>query len=325
MTASPRPLVLICLVALSGLALSALAGCDLPAGAPVQKAATAAPRPDPAPLPPVVTAVSAQSLAMRDYYATVQTGLLMQGMLRTDRGGPDTPFTDRNLAENFLQVALFDEYADSGTALVAKVTPSHLRRWREPVRLAVEFGASVPLAQRGKDVARIAAFASELTAASGHSVSMDPAAANFHVLVLNEDERQAIGPRLRALVPGVSQTDISALSALPRDTYCVVFAYSSAVPGLYNRAIAVIRGEHPDLLRLTCIHEELAQGMGLANDSPRARPSIFNDDEEFALLTRQDALMLKMLYDPRFRPAMTLEEARPIAETIAADLMGDES
>ena len=317
-----RPLVLLCLLALSG-----LAGCAVPTDAPVQKAATAAPLPKPA--PPVLALAlapeSAQSLAMRNYYATVQTGLLLQGMLRTDRGGPDTPFTDRNLAENFLQVALFDEYTDSGTSLVAKVTPSHLRRWRQPVKLAVEFGASVPLAQRGKDVASVAGFAAELTAASGHSVVMDQAGANFHVLILNEDERQTIGPRLRALVPGVSQTDISAISALPRDTYCVVFAYSGAVRGLYDHAIAVIRGEHPDLLRLMCIHEELAQGMGLANDSPRARPSIFNDDEEFALLTRQDALMLKMLYDPRFRPGMTLDEARPIAMAIAAELVGGAS
>jgi hypothetical protein len=44
----------------------------------------------------------------------------------------------------------------------------------------------------------------------------------------------------------------------------------------------VIRAEHPDLLRLSCLHEEIAQGLGLPNDSPRARPSIFNDDEEFA-------------------------------------------
>ena len=46
--------------------------------------------------------------------------------------------------------------------------------------------------------------------------------------------------------------------------------------------------------------------MGLANDSPDARPSVFNDDEEFAFLTRHDELLLKMLYDPRLRPGMVL-------------------
>jgi hypothetical protein len=75
-------------------------------------------------------------------------------------------------------------------------------------------------------------------------------------------------------------------------------------------------------MRLSCIHEELAQGMGLANDSPQARPSIFNDDEEFALLTRHDELLLRMLYDPRLSPGMTPAEAAPIARQIAAELMG---
>ena len=62
--------------------------------------------------------------------------------------------------------------------------------------------------------------------------------------------------------------------------------------------------------------------MGLVNDSPTARPSIFNDDEEFALLTRQDEMMLRMLYDPRLRPGMTEAEARPIVEAIAQEYLG---
>ena len=64
-------------------------------------------------------------------------------------------------------------------------------------------------------------------------------------------------------------------------------------------------------MRLSCIHEEITQGLGLANDSPLARPSIFNDDEEFALLTPMDELMLKMLYSPRLSAGMTETEARP--------------
>jgi hypothetical protein len=73
------------------------------------------------------------------------------------------------------------------------------------------------------------------------------------------------------------------------------------------------------------VHEELAQGLGLANDSPLARPSIFNDDEEFALLTPQDALMLRMLFDPRLQPGMSLDEARPIIDQMAQELLGGTS
>ena len=65
-------------------------------------------------------------------------------------------------------------------------------------------------------------------------------------------------------------------------------------------------------MRKACFHEELAQGLGLANDSPAARPSIFNDDEEFALLTDHDASLLRLLYHPDLTPGMTPDEARPI-------------
>jgi hypothetical protein len=65
-------------------------------------------------------------------------------------------------------------------------------------------------------------------------------------------------------------------------------------------------------MRRACVHEELAQGLGLADDSPAARPSIFNDDDEFALLTRHDEILLELLYDPALTPGMTVEEARPV-------------
>jgi hypothetical protein len=73
------------------------------------------------------------------------------------------------------------------------------------------------------------------------------------------------------------------------------------------------------------MHEEIAQALGLANDSPRARPSIFNDDEEFALLTGQDELMLRMLYSPELQAGMTEAEARPIIQTLARRLVGGDS
>ena len=94
--------------------------------------------------------------------------------------------------------------------------------------------------------------------------------------------------------------------------------------GVYAKAVAVVRAEHPPLLRQSCYHEELAQGLGLPNDSPKARPSIFNDDEEFAFLTTQDELLLRMLYDQRLHPGMTAAEGRPIVERIARELLAGE-
>jgi len=81
--------------------------------------------------------------------------------------------------------------------------------------------------------------------------------------------------------------------------------------------IVLIRAEHPPLTRLSCVNEEMAQAMGLPNDSRAARPSLFNGDLEFALLTEHDAVLLRMLYDPRLRPGMSVDEVRPLLPAIA--------
>jgi hypothetical protein len=148
---------------------------------------------------------------------------------------------------------------------------------------------------------------------------------NFFIYVVNEDERQALGPRINALLPGLNAADVAGITDMPRGTYCLVYAISSGTGSTYTKAFAVIRAEHPDLMRLSCMHEEITQGLGLANDSPVARPSIFNDDEEFALLTPMDELMLKMLYNPLLTPGMTEAEARPIVDSLATALIGGDT
>ncbi|MDP3892419.1 DUF2927 domain-containing protein [Nocardioides sp.] len=308
---------------LAALAALGLAGCidagmvenpSPPALAPML------PLPEPAPVP-----VSAASAEMRSYFALVAQQLRSQGLLRTEIAPRDAPFSARQLADNFVRIALYDEYYTRGGAIVARQSVSRLRRWEAPVRMSIEFGASVPLAQRNADRATIGTTAARIGRASGHPVTLSEASPNFTVMVLNETERRNIGPRLTALVPGIDPAAVRAVTALPPTTFCVVFAFSEGDSSTYTRAVAVIRGEHPDILRQSCFHEELAQGMGLANDSHAARPSIFNDDEEFALLTRHDELLLRILYDPRLTPGMTEAEARPLINTIAAALVGGQS
>jgi Protein of unknown function (DUF2927) len=299
----------------AGAACLALAACDLPG------AGRAPPANPPLADPGQLTAKSAAAGA---YYAQVQQVLLAQGLLRSDPG-TDVPYTDRMLAENFMRIALYDEYRRGNGGFVREETESRLRRWEGPVRIGVRFGASVPPDRQATDLARIASFAARLSAITGHPIGLDDANPNFLIHVVSEDEREALGPKVRAALPSLSAGDVAGITNMPRTTYCLVYALSAGNSGAYSRAFAVIRSEHPDLLRLSCLHEELTQGLGLPNDSPRARPSIFNDDEEFALLTDHDELLLRMLYSPELRPGMSPDEARPIVETLARRLMGGDS
>ena len=276
----------------------------------------------PQPEPP---APSAESELLALYYTRLQEDLLARGLLRGDGGGPDTPFTDTILARNFVRIALFDEYVADGEFLRSQATLSMLRRWEQPVRFGLEFGASVPPEQRQNDEATVAAFANRLQRVTGHPIQTVQSEPNFHVLILSEDDRQGFAGRIREIAPGIGTSSLNAMINLPRDQLCIVVAFSQGEDPSYSKAIAIVRAEHPSLLRLSCFHEELAQGLGLANDSPQARPSIFNDDEEFGLLTTHDELLLKMLYDPRMSAGMSPAESAPIARTIAKELLGGES
>lgn len=300
-------------------ALSALTGCST-ALAPSALTDTAARA-----MPPSVAVVSPESEALKAYYANVQRSLLAQDLLRTDGGGPDTPYTAEMLARNFKKIALYEEYANIGGSIVAKETPSKLHRWEEPVRMEIAFGAAVPQAQQIADRRTIEDFAARLDRLTRHPVSVVTKHANFHVFVVDESSRRALGPRLRQIIPEIDTAAVRTVTDMPRSSYCLVFAYDPEDDGTYAQAVAIIRAEHPDLLRLSCVHEELAQGMGLANDSPGARPSVFNDDEEFGLLTGQDEDMLRMLYDPRLHPGMSAAEAMPIVEELARERTGGTS
>ncbi len=312
-------------IAATGL-IWALAGCVMPQPPVVSAVAPQArPAAPPAVAAPVAPVRSALSRDIGDYYARVEATMLRQGLLRIDTGGRDTPFNERQLAENFTRIALFEEYDNSGGTIIARQTASRLHRWDRSIRMEVDFGATVDPAQASLDRRAIIAYAARLGQLTGVGVTQVESGGNFNVFVVNEDERRALGPRLRQLIPGISASAVRTVTDLPRSSYCLVFAFDPQSDGTYERAVAVIRAEHPNLLRLSCFHEELAQAMGLSNDSPNARPSIFNDDEEFALLTGHDEMLLRMLYDPRLKPGMTADVATPIVTQIAAEMLGGSS
>lgn len=284
-----------------------------------------APLPPPPALPPAAPEPSVETKAGQDYYRKVEANYLAQGRMREDGGGPDTPFSTRDLVDNFIAIAFYDEFTEKNGALVTGGGESTLHRWQAPVRVALSFGSSIPEDQRTADRAAVGEFTRRLARITGHPVVLTDRNPNHTVFILNPEERTTAGGMILAAAPKTSAAAIRSVTEMRPDIYCTAFTFSPGKSAVIDRAVSVIRGELTPKLRTLCIHEELAQSMGLINDSPRARPSIFNDDEEFALLTRQDELMLKMLYDPRLKPGLTLAEARPIVEVIAAGLMGGES
>ncbi|MCA0042927.1 DUF2927 domain-containing protein [Celeribacter sp. ASW11-22] len=306
----------------AGIISLALSACT-PLPSPVPQARPSAP--GVSPTLSEEAARSTRSFDLERYYARLQADLLTRDLLRTDGGGPDAPFSSRQLAQNFNQIALRTEYTAVGGRYIEQSEPQTLRRWTTPVRLSLEFGDAVPDAIKSEDRATLTSLTRRLNRATNHPISATHSgAANFHIFVLYENELFDFAPRLTEYMPGIGTDLISTIQTMDRSTFCAVLASDKDDDGKTTNAVAVIRAELPPLQRKSCFHEEIAQGLGLTNDSPYARPSIFNDDDEFATLTQHDELLLRILYDPRLSPGMPPEEAGPIAAEIARELMGED-
>lgn len=95
---------------------------------------------------------------------------------------------------------------------------------------------------------------------------------------------------------------------------------------VYDREFAITRVEititaHIPELRRHCIAEEATQALGLSNDSKLVKSSIFNDWSRQQTLAPWDALMVRVLYDPRLRAGMAQAAAMPLIGEIMGGLL----
>ncbi|MEO0386711.1 MAG: DUF2927 domain-containing protein [Pseudomonadota bacterium] len=258
--------------------------------------------------------------ALPDYYALVQQELLARGLMRTEAAPRDAPITLNSLVENFVEIALFDEFGVSAGRFVERREATALRRWERPVRVGILIGESVSPAQAEEDRRNVAAFTARLARLTGLDMTTtNDGLGNFTVMFLDRAEQRDFA-RFLAAEDLTSRPVIASFADSPPEAFCIAYTFGSDNPAEgYGAALILVKAEHRDLMRLSCIHEEMAQALGLPNDSFRARPTIFNDDEEFALLTKHDEILLRMLYDRRLAPGMTEAQIRPLLPTIARD------
>lgn len=251
--------------------------------------------------------------SLQHYYSTLQASLTAKGFLRMERNPSNTSLTPDALVREFNAIALSREYSSKSHRLL---------RWEDGVRFQLSFGPSVDSSVRGAYRKSVGQYISRLGRITGHPMGMSTTQGNFHVLVVNNDEVRGMGAHLKAMVPGISKRAVQMATRMDRNKFCMVITVPHTDPARGIRsAVAILRAEHTGAMRQACIEEELAQGLGLPNDYSKATASIFNDDTEYALLTRNDEMLLKLLYDRRLRSGMTGHECVPIVESVADGLL----
>jgi hypothetical protein len=93
--------------------------------------------------------------------------------------------------------------------------------------------------------------------------------------------------------------------------------------GTYSKSAAVIgiRTGRSEVFDESCLLEELYQGLGIGKNTDIIRPSISSNQDHVTELTLNDKILIRALYDPRFKPGMDYEDVMEIAREVIPTLV----
>jgi hypothetical protein len=75
-----------------------------------------------------------------------------------------------------------------------------------------------------------------------------------------------------------------------------------------------------DFVFLDCAYEELLQSLGPINDTDSVPWTMFNDDVSMGFFDVFDQYILNILYDPRIKAGMTVQEVRDVLPAVLPDV-----
>jgi hypothetical protein len=211
------------------------------------------------------------------------------------------------LLQSFIEIAMHNEYSER---------PAGIRKWAMPIHYY--FVHRVGDQELHEHLAEM--HIEHLSNITG--LSIKPAAtqkeANLLIIFSTEAELQ------KELLTEFGIRSLKQRISLFRRSVCLG-NFAVAGDATIRRAVVIIpvdrANAHAKLV--DCIVEEITQVLGLPNDSEKVFPSIFNDKSVNSLLSGLDYLMLKMLYDPRIKAGMNLQQAAPLLKTIAEEFERD--
>ena len=264
---------------------------------------------------------TSQEVKLRKYYNRLEKRKLSLGLLRQDGGGTDTPFDVEDIVEAFEQLAFYNEYNIDGDRLLPNTELVNLGKWNSKINISMRFGSSVDIKQKDKDLSDIHNLLTILSEATKHKIKISNQNINMYIIVGNQKEVTKITSKIGTNLPEFDPKRIPIITKLPEDIHCLAMTSMSSGPNSeIKSALIIIRSELPKLMRIACFHEEIAQSLGLTNDSHLARPSIFNDDDEFATLTKLDKILLQILYDDRVYSGISRQNSSQLVRQIAKDI-----
>ncbi len=253
---------------------------------------------------------------LADLYGRAEILYRTEAKFRTEYDPIDAPIDAQALERNFLKLAFNSEEQVIDNKTIVPGGTVQLLRWSSDVTYS-SIGISLA------DSRHLDALALRIGGVIGRDViaTDDLAGADVKIWMLNGRERALLRENVADRFGESLGGFITAWTRRP-ELPCIGMISTDPKDDSLSVGLIFVKAELSGNFRRACITEEFTQVFGLINDDPQARPSIFNDDQEFIELTRHDEYLLKVLYDPRLRAGMTEAEARPLVRRIVQDIPG---
>ena len=82
----------------------------------------------------------------------------------------------------------------------------------------------------------------------------------------------------------------------------------------------ILTVDNGDFVFFDCAYEELLQSLGPINDTSTVPWTMFNDNVSMGYFDVYDQYLLNLLYDPRIKAGMTVQEVRAVLPDVLADV-----
>jgi Protein of unknown function (DUF2927) len=210
-------------------------------------------------------------------------------------------FTDAEILKGFFATAFGAEYHLRGPV-------DRVRKYDQPVRVFAEGRRADRKAQLARVVADIAAHIQHLDIAMADSAE----AANVTVRLVRDRD-------LHRTIARMYGSDRARDIRISLDPQCLT-GFRKNEQFAIEHSDVILTVDNGDFVFLDCAYEELLQSLGPINDTSATSWTMFNDDVSMGFFDVYDQYILNLLYDPRIKAGMSVEEVKAVLPEVLPDV-----
>jgi hypothetical protein len=210
-------------------------------------------------------------------------------------------FTDSQIIDGFLKTAFGAEYHLAGRV-------DRIRKYETPVRVFADGGTALRKKQIGKVVADIGRRVQHLNIA----VVENSGDANVTVKLVRDRD---LYPTLASFYGEDRANEIRT----SLDPQCLS-GFRKNDQFEIERSDVILTTDNGDFTFYDCAYEEMLQSLGPINDTNSVPWTMFNDNVSMGFFDIYDQYLLNILYDPRIKAGMTVQQVRTVLPQVLADV-----